>query len=627
MKKVKLKHINLSNYKGIERFESDLSDITFIKGRNGIGKSTIADAIFDVLTDKMQDGSSTDNVRPHDENGKDIDHVDVIRSLTIEIDGVEYVLTKTTSQKWVRPRGCDNVEFQGNVTTYSINDFEKTKKEFTEFIEYSICKMDILTMVLNAQPFLNELKKSTAKARDLLTKLTGFSVERFIEENPQYVGINSLLRGETVENVLKKFRKDLSNQKKELETLQNNQAYEKQREIESFTEEATLKELTTEAEQLEADIEKKEKAFKKAVEKNQEYYKLKTDIREMESKAESDRLKFLMEFKNKISLKEYQISEAESKISKLADDVLYHESEIKRQKALLEQTEKEEIAFNENCPFCKQKLPEDKLKEVHEKALEGRNKEVQRIKEALVVFENALHGSEESRKKCELEIESLKAEKADLEASKEEAEKGGVDYPDGYKELCEKLNTVESYDIPSEPILEKAKLKEIREKISELEKKKSIFASERSRKAGLITQIGERIKVQAQACATIEKNIDMIQHFSIDKNIALAKTVNEHFTKFKFEFTDTTMEGNVFETLKLMYNGTSMFNGLNRGASIEVETDLIHGLQEMQNLQLPIVMDNTESLDEWRIPKYENQEIIIRRTDDDVLTITEGENG
>lgn len=175
--------------------------------------------------------------------------------------------------------------------------------------------------------------------------------------------------------------------------------------------------------------------------------------------------------------------------------------------------------------------------------------------------------------------------------------------------------------IPEDPIEKQNRLSEIERQISKAEAYKKALADEATKKAKLIDELSANVKKQAQACATIEGQIDKIQHFSIDKNIALAKMVNKHFSKFNFVFTDTTQEGNVFETLKLMCNGTSMFNGLNRGASIEIESDLVHGLQDMQGLQLPIIMDNTESLDEWRLPKYENQELIIRRTDDEALTV------
>ena len=45
----------------------------------------------------------------------------------------------------------------------------------------------------------------------------------------------------------------------------------------------------------------------------------------------------------------------------------------------------------------------------------------------------------------------------------------------------------------------------------------------------------------------------------------------------------------------------------------------------MNSIRLPIWIDDTESLDENRIPDVKRQLIVIRRTDDEVLNVCEME--
>lgn len=87
----KTKIIKLTNYKGKGAwdFQTDFGNVTRISGRNKSGKSSVMDAYFDCLTGKLADGSEPNSVRPHDENGNDLNRDDVVRDLVFDIDGTE----------------------------------------------------------------------------------------------------------------------------------------------------------------------------------------------------------------------------------------------------------------------------------------------------------------------------------------------------------------------------------------------------------------------------------------------------------------------------------------------------------------------------------------------------------
>ena len=86
--KVEVKKISLENYKKFPSKSVDLFPRTEISGRNREGKSTLQDAYLDVLTGKMANGTEPTSIR-RKENGVEVPKVDVVRELTLVIDGKE----------------------------------------------------------------------------------------------------------------------------------------------------------------------------------------------------------------------------------------------------------------------------------------------------------------------------------------------------------------------------------------------------------------------------------------------------------------------------------------------------------------------------------------------------------
>ena len=160
--KVEVKKISLENYKKFPSKSVDLFPRTEISGRNREGKSTLQDAYLDILTGKMANGTEPTSIR-RKENGVEVPKVDVVRELTLSIDGKEKVIRKITKQKWRKPRGQSEEVFDGNETSYEIDGFPAKSKDYTEFIQ-SIAEPSTLLMCSNPKPFLDTLQKSTAES-------------------------------------------------------------------------------------------------------------------------------------------------------------------------------------------------------------------------------------------------------------------------------------------------------------------------------------------------------------------------------------------------------------------------------------------------------------------------------
>ena len=84
MKKILIDKICLRYFKGVENKEIVLGDnINVVKGRNGIGKSTIADAISWVLFGTNQAGATKFGIKTKDKDGREIE--DVAHSVEISL--------------------------------------------------------------------------------------------------------------------------------------------------------------------------------------------------------------------------------------------------------------------------------------------------------------------------------------------------------------------------------------------------------------------------------------------------------------------------------------------------------------------------------------------------------------
>ena len=133
-----------------------------------------------------------------------------------------------------------------------------------------------------------------------------------------------------------------------------------------------------------------------------------------------------------------------------------------------------------------------------------------------------------------------------------------------------------------------------------------------------LEQLNAEQKELGQEDSDIQQKLDMLKEFSIKKNQALADTINPHFKHFRFQFLDYTQDGEPVEVCRMIVDGIDYFNGLNHSDQILCNIDLVAGLQELNGLNLPIWVDDAESVNEERFPKMEQQVIYLKVSDNEL---------
>lgn len=674
MKTVTLKSIKLENYKsfsgslpGRKNFSCEFGQRTKISGRNREGKSSLKDAYFDTITGKLADGSQPDKIRPHDENGVDIDRVDIIRELGLEIDGKSVAVTKKTTQKWRKPRGQSEEVFDGNVTTYAVDGFDIKQKQFTEWQE-SIADPDVLLMCSNARPFLNTVQKSTSEARKILERMSGFKIEDFIAQNPEYAQIEELTKGHSVEDTLKQLRKNLNAQKKSADKARTELSYEKSREPEKGEAEiAELQRSVDEYNKQIAELDEQEKALNDVSSAYDKKSREIVDLRNKQSQIRTERNSVLsgnrQSIQSEIADLQLQKKDKSNELSLAEMDLKHASMGIERHSAELSkaQTDWKEYSgreypeehleaikaeqFDENsliCPTCRQDLPEEQEEKIRVEFEQKKAKRIKDEEDVKTAFyetkDKKLTEIAESGNKAAADLKEAKKAKAEAEQKIEEIKKSISDLAlmiaEKEKELSELPEEIDLSDdkeyqsVQMKIILAEKALNDMDNGSSaraEITEKRNAYIRESAKLAAEINKIQSdkaehdrrvkeleaKLKSEGQKCADIERDIDILLNFSIKKNKALADMVNPYFKHFQFVFYDFTQEGGIYETLKIMCDGTDFFSGLNRSDQILCEIDLVCGLQKLNNLNLPVWVDNSEAVNADRLPEIEQQMIVL----------------
>lgn len=656
MKKVTLKKLSVENYKKFEAREFDFAGRTEVSGRNRQGKTSLMDAYFDVLTGKLADGTLPNNIR-RKVDGEEIDDP-VVRELVIDVDGTEYVVQKKTK----KGKSSNTVE-------YYVNGIKRNKTEYMEILR-RIADPDTIAMCSNARVFLNEIQKATAKARETLGGIAGFSESQFRAEHPEYEWIKSEgVEGDSIEEILKARRRDLRKAKSDVDDIAKQIRKEQSRQVEC---DETLPAQRDDLLDLLKENEKQEKVLSDA---SREYDRISIELAGL--KRSRDALvekagKSIRESHDRITSLLYTLKSdkknAENKLRLAEMDLEHANKGIERHKVALAQAKKKYTeALKEKwdgdteltairgaefdlaaaiCPTCGQALPEEQVetakrkfefnkqsriaKKLEEKEQFEKNKrtKLEQITEDGNEASEGLKTAKETKKEEEAAIEDTKKKLASLALEIAETEKEAekpIPEPDisgdeEYKAVCDKISALEESlngigNGENDRILLSNNRHSLEAKLRDVEAKIKTQTARLEEKANNLEALQEEQKKLSQKQANIQQKVDQLTEYSIEKNKALAAVINPHFKHFQFQFLDYTQDGEPMETCRMICNGIDYANGLNHSDRILCDIDLVMGLQEMNDLRLPVWVDDTESINSDRIPELDTQMILLKVSD------------
>jgi myosin heavy subunit len=646
---MKITHIfaqNFCKFYGKNTLDADFSMKTVLSGQNEVGKSTVKRIILDALNCHDENDREITGIRPHDENGVEIDDVDIVRAVTFEIDGKAKTLKKITRQKRNK-KG----EITGSVTDYSINDVPYKMADYNQYINDNMAELGVLPFCLNAMTLLN---KSQAEQRLALASYFGTRTdEEICDMFPQFAELKPMfddgdvdqlkkvcrgkLNGTGARNGSKGLIKERDEISTRIDTIHSTNEYTDLAELElqKKTYEPQLKEIEDKLSDYNKILEDKQKA-------TEDIMSLKFELSDMERKANAGNQKKRMELQLQLDGFNASIRKTESMIRVKKANIENSEREVRfcaenLEKVRADWKKAKELAFDEssvNCPMCGQKLPEDKIESMRTDFDERKAKNLKELEDrgnALSNDSKELKQAIEDKKK---EIADLEVELAELTIRHDAVTKelgdlptdidmtGNSEYQTLKAKIEEKEKALADENDTSELIRKlKNERNELLRQVSSTNARIELGVANNKRIDDSIADLEDKRKDLNQEIADWERKLDLLKEFTRKKNELLQADVNKYLDFATAKLFRPLLNGDTEECCDFVYNGEAYARNLNHGARMLTEVDICRAFQKVANVNFPIIIDDTESVDDWRIPQIDNQLILLKHTQDKELVI------
>lgn len=646
---MKITHVfaqNFCKFYGKNTLDTDFSMKTVLSGQNEVGKSTVKRIILDVLNCHDENDREITGIRPHDENGVEIDDVDIVRAVTFEIDGKAKTLKKVTRQKRNK-KG----EITGSVTDYSINDVPYKMADYNQYINDNMAELGVLPFCLNAMTLLN---KSQAEQRLALASYFGTRTdEEICDMFPQFAELKPMFDDGDVDQLKKVCRgklngtggrngsKGLVKERDEIstriDTIHSTNEYTDLAELElqKKTYEPQLKEIEDKLSDYNKILEDKQKA-------TEDIMNLKFELSDMERKANAENQKKRMELQLQIDGFDVSIRKTESMIRAGKASIKSSEREIgdcaiDLAKVRADWKKAKALSFDEssvNCPMCGQRLPEDKIESMRAEFDERKAKNLKELEDKGNALSNDSKGFKQAIEDRKKEIADLEAELTELTIRHDAVAKelgglptdtdmtGNSEYQALKAKIEEKEKALADENDTSELIRKlKNERNELLRQVSSVDTKIELGVANNKRIDDSIADLETKRTDLNQEIADWERKLDLLKEFTRKKNELLQADVNKYLNFATAKLFRPLLNGDTEECCDFVYNGEAYARNLNHGARMLTEVDICRAFQKVGNVNFPIIIDDTESVDDWRIPQIDNQLILLKHTQDKELVI------
>ena len=636
-KTITLKRIELKDWKSLNISAKFNDGITVVKGKNGIGKTSLQSAWNWLWTGYCN--SYTPKNHELFDNKKEITHETPIAMVKawVEIDGIEYTIEKTAQAKFTRVRGTNEYQkSSSDVYTIKIDGIEITPTAFNEWIDANLCPVDMFPYCLDGTFFSTLCEDDKKKGRKTLENIVG-------EIKPNdYTGDYSCFdvdfkKGYSIEQIEERVKKEMKSLKDEIESLSiliksyddgnsRNEDYTKiEKEIENKNKEiqnidkAILGMVDTEECKLLLD--KIAKLKKELQEKKQEYdssiYDSIVSIREEIARANFENIS-ITEDNAKIEELKNTINKEEAYLNAVANVLLELREEKNRIKNMV---------FNESvCEYCGQELPGDTIEKLKRDFNDRKERSYKRIIETGLskkkVYESQKNRIENLKNelsklsyKCIIDTTALDNELNDLKTKYAEFEKTdeyaiiSTNIENAQKELestqVDNTNLMNMRNALVNEIIELNKKLSNRDAI-ERNKKENELRIDKHKQLGIELAIYEGILFKCK-------------EFIEERASIISKRVNNMLVNSMIEMFSTQKNGDKTPDCIIKNKYGVKYSTMNNSHRILTNIELQNMFCEHYGVDFVTFIDEASVFDDENLPKFKKQCVYLYASNNDNL--------
>lgn len=674
MKKIEVREIRLTDFKGQSEKKIEFGRRTIVSGKNGCGKTTLADAFMWVFCDKDYRLKNNPDIRP-DDGRECLPRVDI----DLVIDGKPVSVAKFQKRTESKPKDGK----PGKVALsnkYEINGVPKAERDFKADLRERGFDFDNFLMLSHMEIF-TDLKD--ADARKILFSMSdgaGKSDLEIAKTVPDCAELVPLLETYKADEIKAMNSATLKKAEEQLKAIPNQIIGMEHSKVDVDTAELELQKNALQEQISDLETQIAQAGNEKAGEIKAELAGLRTKLLEIDSKAKADLLEKKSSVCNKVSTLELDRNIKTSELNRKASaleylraqkkDLLEKLQNARTQYPKIKDTEWDSTAL-ENiksetfkdaetiCPTCGQNLPPEQIEQLksrfEQKKQERINQQLKakeeweqdkkrKLDEVIQIGNKASADMKEAHKQEENltseiykltgELEQIKtsldAENKNLEAIPKEPDlSGNAEYQQilaSIKEKTQELNSLDDGEEAKKQLSEqlsgkKQELAAVNQKIGE--------ANNNARIDEQIEKLQESQKQYAQNKADAQMILDELKSLSMAKNTVLEDAVNQYFDGVKVKLFDTQKNGEVVDAC-IWYaqdkdgNWKKLIGNANTALMMKGKIAIMDGLQKFYGVSYPIFVDCAAELDNSSLAgiKADAQLIFLKVAEGD-MTVTE----
>lgn len=635
---MKLVRMALENFKGIRSKELKIGGRSAnIYGANGTGKTTVFDAFTWLLFGRSSEERA--NFSPKTITSEGAAHnLEHSVECDIEIDGEITTFKRVYHEVYKKTRGYAEAVLSGHTTDYYINGVPKKEKEYQKFWQ-DIFQNDEVVKLLTMPSYFPE-QLHWEKRRGLLLEICGnISDLAIMETDTELTELSSQVGKNSVDEYKKIVKAQRAEINKKLELIPA-RIDEAEKAIPDNLPTDSKVEMEESAEKIRTSISEAEKERAAIITGGDKSAQIRAEIAELNVSLSEARAKYaekqrevtnaalekVQEFREKLAGEENELlqntrtlEQAEQRVADIEQKREWVINSHKEKQAEYAEAEREQ--FDETiaiCDKCGQALPEDRLSEL--KALFNERKS-NRLTE-LTASMNALieEGkekasktmlAEEKQKVANLETiiannkEIISRLKTNLDEAQKEVDENRLppfETTDEYTQIMSKIEAAKNRENESAPDTSAvdAKIAELRAIEAKIASMIAALETEETQRAR-IAELEQEEKTLGAECERAERSLYLCEKFTRVKSALLNDKINEYFKTVKFQLfkQNITNDGidDICDVLVPTSDGAFVpFSDANRAARLNAGIEIIGILGEHYGVELPIFVDNAESV-------------------------------